>query len=359
MMPRKVLFLAVSVWLFLGASFGASSTIPRPLRVSDCLTDELGRIWVVGSYRTPSGFAVGYVRSDDGGQTWSAIHTISDGYSSFVRPRLLRLPSREMLAVFYTDNVYVTRSNDDGITWQSPLRIGGSSEWRCPDVLLDRDGRIWLAYFHYRFYCCPRRTDSSIEVVVSDDQGQTWSSPYEVCRSGSCPHLLEAYGKIWIFTHLIHDDPDIYVTCSEYEPSVWTAPRKITPDEKPYDFEAIGPEPVMDAAGRLWVFYYSCAKRPPAERGDYYITSDDAGMTWSPEKPLAVGFPNTPTVVTACRAGNRVWIFYNEEFNEQPVVKSILTPASGTTVPLIPSAGICLAFASLIFLRSRLQSHAL
>ncbi|MBQ7194471.1 MAG: exo-alpha-sialidase [Bacteroidales bacterium] len=126
-------------------------------------------------------------------------------------PRIRTLSDGSMLMCFMNHkfgwDIYVTKSYDEGKTW-GPAKLVRESEWvdspfgrdiRAsvnPDFLELSDGRIIMAFQtryldHYHDFSVTNDA-CWIEVVYSEDKGETWSEPREVFR-GRCwePSFLE------------------------------------------------------------------------------------------------------------------------------------------------------------------------
>ncbi|MBQ8839254.1 MAG: hypothetical protein IJ005_08045 [Bacteroidales bacterium] len=98
------------------------------------------------------------------------------------------LPSGEILAVCSyraTKNykygigsgLLLIRSTDNGQTWSKPVQICDVCNWE-PYLLVLPDGRIHCYFTHGT----PQTKNSGTSVLVSDDNGHTWSKPERVCR---------------------------------------------------------------------------------------------------------------------------------------------------------------------------------
>jgi Neuraminidase (sialidase) len=123
------------------------------------------------------------LRSIDGGRTWSdeiLIAADPEGRIPMQEPSLLQTANGEILSVMRTanagDHLYMTRSTDDGLTWQPPQRteiIGHPA-----DLLLLPDGTVLLArgYRHQPF---------GVRAAVSTDNGRHWQREFVIADSGS------------------------------------------------------------------------------------------------------------------------------------------------------------------------------
>lgn len=126
--------------------------------------------------------------SDDLGVTWSELEPIGD-FGGIVAMAAMerRADDGALLAFFHDDGrffsgtgtadepfrVYTTRSDDDGLTWQTPVVIAedDSLDLCEPGVFRSPDGARLAALLREN-----SRTSTS-QVILSVDEGSTWSTP--------------------------------------------------------------------------------------------------------------------------------------------------------------------------------------
>ena len=122
----------------------------------------------------PAGTAYGvcFVRSSDGGRTWSAPQEIAADYGE---TSLLALPGGTLLAaVRHTKRgiVAITRSEDEGLTWSDPDVV--TTPVQMPgDLLALADGRVLLTYGR-------RIAPFGVRAILSRDGGRTWNTERRV-----------------------------------------------------------------------------------------------------------------------------------------------------------------------------------
>ncbi|MHA1472701.1 MAG: sialidase family protein, partial [Promethearchaeota archaeon] len=126
------------------------------------------------------------LRSDDGGDNWEYWSTVAYDPASiinFLEPGMARLRDGTLVCLMRThhrpyrqDNMWVTWSNDDGITWSPPKR---TSLWGYPaDVMQLRSGKV-LAVYGYR------KSPWGVRGCISED-GKIWDVKNEYI-----------YGQYW------------------------------------------------------------------------------------------------------------------------------------------------------------------
>jgi predicted neuraminidase len=118
--------------------------------------------------------------SDDQGGSWREV-TIPDS-AGRVHPNVVELSPGHLVALFrsrYADWIYLSRSEDDGLTWSAPgptelpNNNAGISGFRLPS------GRLAVVYNEQQFNTERGRVlwpyeRSSLSIAVSDDAGRTW-----------------------------------------------------------------------------------------------------------------------------------------------------------------------------------------
>ena len=192
----------------------------------------------------PADWAIRFARSTDNGETWSAPAPVNpdgglDGADGLSPDALVNDGAGNWLATWRRLNAddswdgIISRSTDDGQTWNAPVTLqrlaGGSNGVR---LTTDRKG-LWVAVCEYRDDTWGLTNDTDIFLATSTDNGATWTGD-------NIEHLVS---------------PPVY---QEYF------------DERPFI--------ATDGSGRwvvLWTTYY---------RGDGVgrcVRSVDNGATWS------------------------------------------------------------------------------
>jgi hypothetical protein len=125
--------------------------------------------------------------SDDDGATWTPLEPVGQWGGIVVMGSLARLRDGSYLALFHDDGrflrnagkatgsmeVYGVRSRDGGLSWNEPSMIVASRQVHLcePGLVRSPDGRQLAVLLREN-----RRTGPSY-LIVSDDDGATWSAP--------------------------------------------------------------------------------------------------------------------------------------------------------------------------------------
>jgi BNR repeat-like domain len=113
------------------------------------------------------GYRSWHFRSDDDGQTWKRTSIIGEKHNETT---LLSIGGKRWLAAARIEAMDVFLSEDDGQSWQLPVRATDRNEINGHLAKL-KDGRILLTYgvrVKGRF---------GVAAKLSDDEGQTWGEP--------------------------------------------------------------------------------------------------------------------------------------------------------------------------------------
>lgn len=136
-----------------------------------------------GNYASDSKYRSVWVRSPDGGISWSVVGTIAEydgvGIEGYGEPVAARAPDGSLIAVLRTGDapLYQARSIDEGRTWSAPIPLPGYAFPQQQNVdpeLIAEGGVMFLAY-----------GDPQVHVLRSADSGRSWDATSVVVPSGS------------------------------------------------------------------------------------------------------------------------------------------------------------------------------
>ena len=203
--------------------------------------------------------ALRFVRSADGGRTWTAPVTVTDD-SAFGSHNFHALYAARDGAVYASwldgrtgkSKVFMTRSTDGGKSWMPNVQVNVDEACPCCRTAMASgpDGTMYLAWRHVG-------AGNVREVVVarSTDKGATWSEPVHAQRDG------------WVFDGCPHAGPSLQV----------------------------------DEAGRVHIAWWS-GKEGAA--GVWFARSTDGARTFSAPAPLGVAEFSRPAHVQLALDGS-------------------------------------------------------
>ncbi len=159
------------------------------------------------------------LRSDDGGHNWEYWATAAFDPASILNwaePGMARLNDGTLVCLMRTsarpgrfDNLWFTRSRDDGASWSRPER---TSLWGYPaDIIQLQDGRV-LAVYGYR------RAPWGVRGCISED-GLTWDIDNEIMirEGGAADPSFPQYWHIGYPSVTQCDDGTIVAAYHEYD----------------------------------------------------------------------------------------------------------------------------------------------
>lgn len=191
-------WMMVAACVFAGAIASASAA-PTGWGASAAV-DSHGRLWIAYVEGAGDEAFVMVSNSADRGASWSKAKRVNetaepvsaDGEN---RPKLAVGPQGDLYvswtsptSAHYTGDIRFARSLDAGETWSEPMNVHRDRQQithRFESMLVDRDGRIWIAWIDKRDLI---RATAAGEAYVgaaiyyawSDDRGATWRGDYKL-----------------------------------------------------------------------------------------------------------------------------------------------------------------------------------
>ena len=238
--------------------------------------------------------------SDDYGTTWSPQIAVSDTNAIIPYQSSIVTDSAGVLYAVWEDwrgpdtyAAYFSRSDDSGESWLCPnVRINDYGEMALdPGLAVNHDGSILVAVFD-------RLNENRIYGSFSNDGGYTWSTDIPVgdeMPAGQYYPVVESAGEN-SFCVLWNDERDtvssVYSSVSEDGGQTWSSPDTPVPCGGNGPLEAIDLYWDGSVLHAFWIETHT-------EMGGfideaYYSRSSDGGFTWL-ESPVRVdeGSPNT------------------------------------------------------------------
>jgi BNR repeat-like domain len=244
-------------------------------------------------------------RSIDAGKTWTVPTDNLDSTAGAFAPQVAWGTERTIVMAWPDEgattshryDVYLRRSPDGGITWESPVvvtryRQDGSSYK--PHLSGDGRGRFWLAWIESRI---GRR--SALLLSRSEDNGRTWSPPQQV--SGDTHSIvgqsldLSSNGRLLLTwgaqrSEPVELPPRIYAASSGDGGVTWSQPVEVDGLAAQASTIALGHSSGLTASGEAWVAWYDNRNG----RDDVFVArSPDGGLTWGTPFRLDADSPGT------------------------------------------------------------------
>jgi hypothetical protein len=239
-----------------------------------------------------AGRGIGYVRSTDGGQTWSQEIELSDVVNTFSPefPRIMRWRSSLLVvwgAIFfngwYLRNVGYSISHNNGLTWSTPAYILASNWWDVATLTASNNDSLVNIFI--------TDDDTTFFNIRSTNFGANWSDPVRIFGSGYTIRPDQASTSniaYYLWDGILYNgEPDyveIYCTRSTDEGLSWLPSNLLsTFDSHPSQYPAVA----INETGDLVISWTDSKYSPSGVLGDVLMrVSIDSGATWGPEKQI-------------------------------------------------------------------------
>jgi hypothetical protein len=277
---------------------------------------------------------IGVTRSTDGGATWSPLVNATastthrlvsqdkewmmvDNSNSRFRGNVYLSWTRFTSILGESSGIAFVRSTDGGRTWSQFRLIGRPNDAagfvQGSTIAVGPDGEVYVSYFDTRI--------PGIAVVKSTDGGVTFGPPVTALRdpfsrfgknlAGGFENFPGASidvdrsngpnrGAVYVATTIkpagSRDEADVVVTTSTNGGASWSAPVRANDDST--DTDQFMPSLAVTPAGMLGVMWYDRRNDPTNNVlvDVYMTTSVDGGRTFTPNRRIAAGnWPFVPT----------------------------------------------------------------
>jgi BNR repeat protein len=243
-------------------------------------------------------------------------------------PALATDGAGHVFVAFNGGDFAVSRSTDDGVTWQ-PVATPEAAYGGDPGLALDAMGRLYFSYLAFpQQLVCDSGADypggDELHVVFSDDMGASWSPPMNVAP-GMFVSSHYFVDKPWLTTGT---NGDVFVSFTPFPSVSATAPDDLWvaySHDRGLTWSASqlsdagrthGRSLAMlstDAAGKVYGTWWEDAGDPLAPGGLIWMAvSNDRGVTWQPNvqvTPEADAYFDDPEIVAA-PDGSVVYVTY-------------------------------------------------
>ena len=283
--------------------------------VSDTVVayDAKHAVWLISSLPISAvSIQVVVSRSSDGGATWGNPIVVSQGADLdkdwIACDTTTTSPFYGNCYAEWDDNgnadlIWMSVSNDGGLTWATPVTPVGAANGLGGEPLVQSNGTVIVPFLDDAF---------DIESFSSTDGGATWSAPVVVSainahvdagglRSDALPSAaMDAAGNIYV----VWQDCSFRAACASNDLVMstsadgvtWTAPARIpidaTTSTVDHFLPGLGIDPATSGSPAhlgLTYYYYPQTNCTAATCALYvgFISSLDGGNTWSAATPLA------------------------------------------------------------------------
>jgi hypothetical protein len=214
------------------------------------------------------------------------------------------------------------RSTDGGRTWTAPVTVNDGGEFGSHNfhaLTAGPDGTLLAAWLD------ARRGKSGVWMSRSTDGGRTWAANRPIYTDPTCPCCRTAVavagdGAIYVAWRAIlpGDVRDVVVTRSTDSGETWSAPVRVREDGWVYPgCPHAGPSMEVDDRGVLHVGWWTGKE---GEAGVYYARSDDGARTFTAQ-PIEVGRRASPAHVQLALGGEgAVYVGWDDGLGDMPRV---------------------------------------
>ncbi len=252
----------------------------------DIAADSAGNLYVVWEDNTSGAFRIFLATSSNYGHTWKSAINISAITGNSLTPAVAVNSSDHVWVVFAQFNalqkgIYFTRSTDRGVTWSTPAYVYNSFAWDCynPDIVIDSAGNI-NAVWNY--------SAAGVDEIYfsrSTDNGANWSAPKNISGTSGWSWLpkiaVDSGGYLYTVWWDLTAGEEIYFSRSSDNGASWSLPKNLS--NTPVG-ESTHPQIAVDKSRNIYVVWDD--EFPHPDELMYFTKSTDSGVNWS--SPLKI-----------------------------------------------------------------------
>jgi hypothetical protein len=225
------------------------------------------------------------------------------------------------------------RSADGGRTWSTPVTVNDGQEFGAHNfhaLTAGPDGSLLATWLD------ARQGKSGVWMSRSTDGGRTWAANRPIYTDPTCPCCRTSVavagdGAIYVAWRAIlpGDVRDVVVSRSEDAGTTWSAPVRVREDGWVYPgCPHAGPSLAVDRRGTLHVGWWT---GKTGEAGVYYARSDDRGRSFAAQ-PIEVAERASPAHVQLALGGDEgVYVAWDDGLGDMPRVRLRRSRDAGRT----------------------------
>jgi phage terminase large subunit-like protein len=291
--------------------------------------DSSNHIHVLFYDDTPGNNEIYYLRSLDGGATWS-LPTRLTWTSAYSERPAMAIDSSNLIHVVWVEGtpgnaeIYYLKSPDGGSTWSKPQRLtwtSGASD--SPAIAIDSKNGIHVSWNDYT----PGATE--IYYKKSTNGGATWSALQNLSLTSGHSYASAIVPGAGNAVHVVWHDftpgaPEIYYRRSTDRGTTWGPVKRLTWTSG----WSMGPAIGKDSNNNLHVVW---SDDTPGKAEIYYRRSTNGGATWGANQRLTwnSGLSDNPAI--AIDSGNAVHLVWYDETPGNAEVYYRKSPDGGAT----------------------------
>jgi hypothetical protein len=246
--------------------------------------DSSAGIHVVWQDDAPGDKEIYYKRSTDGGTTWTTSQRLTWTAGTSRNPAIAVDASNNLHVVWDDDQsggleIYYMKSTDGGTSWSASQRLSWTSisPWY-PAIAIDSFGSLYVVWHDWG------PGNNEIYYIKSPDGGTTWTSTHRLTWTSGSSTFPAIYVDSLDGLHLVWQDDtpgnnEVYYKKSADGGAAWTTSKRLSWTSNTSQY----PATAADSSGNPHVVWYDLT---PGNREIYTRKSTDGGTAWTTSQRL-------------------------------------------------------------------------